>query len=87
MTKSEQLIEKPDFFDPKLAELATFRQRGNIYQNHLRQIRIFLWISLFVFSALFYWIGEKNRYVHIKDNIVLDTKTGAFLNSSYYQIK
>jgi hypothetical protein len=67
---------RPRFFDPDMAEVASFHQRSKIYESHLKQVRIILWAALIVFSILFYWFGENGRYVHAKDFLILDTKTG-----------
>ncbi len=63
-------------FDPVLAELSTHHRRNEIYQKHLKDLRLFLWVALIIFSILFYWYGETNRYTHAKDYFILDTKTG-----------
>lgn len=67
---------RPRFFDPDMAEVASFQERSKIYESHLKKVRVILWVALFVFSILFYWFGENGRYVHAKDLLVLDTKTG-----------
>lgn len=67
---------RPRFFDPDMAEVASFHHRSKIYESHLKQVRIFLWAALIVFSILFFWFSENGRYSHEKDWYILDTKTG-----------
>lgn len=69
-------LKRPRFFDPDMAEVASFHHRSKIYESHLKQVRIFLWVALIVFAGLFYWYGETNRYQHVKNLIILDSKTG-----------
>lgn len=75
----EENLADPDrirTFDPVMAEIATHHHRNTIYQNHLKDLRTFFWVALIVLSILFYWYGETNRYSHVKDYYILDTKTG-----------
>lgn len=72
----DEHLNKPRFFDPDMAELASFHHRSKIYESHLKQVRILLWVALIVFAGLFYWYGETNRYQHAKNLTVLDSKTG-----------
>lgn len=67
---------RPRFFDPDMAEVASFHERSKIYESHLKKVRVILWVALIVFSILFYWFGENGRYTHAKDHYILDTKTG-----------
>ncbi|MDR7130333.1 hypothetical protein J2X69_002683 [Algoriphagus sp. 4150] len=80
MNESNIHSNRPRFFDPDMAEVASFHHRSKIYESHLKQVRTFLWIALAVFSVLFYWYGEANRYTHAKDLMILDTKTGWIYN-------
>lgn len=72
---------RPRFFDPDMAEVASFHHRSKIYESHLKQVRIFLWVALIIFSVLFFWYGESGRYTHVKDYFFLDTKTGKLYDS------
>lgn len=75
----DQNLNDPDrirTFDPVMAELATHHRRNEIYQKHLKDMRLFFWAALIILSILFYWYGETNRYTIAKDYFILDTKTG-----------
>jgi hypothetical protein len=84
--KNKQMENKIDpdrirAFDPVLAELSTLHHRNEIYGKHLKEIRKFLWLALIVLSVLIYWNGERDRYRHVENFILLDTKTGIVYDS------
>lgn len=69
------------FFDPELAELATFRHRSEIYMTHLKKLRKMIWIGTIIFLAIFWQLSQNGRYQALPNAdghaLVLDTRTGA----------
>lgn len=56
--------------------MSNLKEAEQVQKEHLRKLRIFLWVALLVISGLLFWWSEKGRYVHAHDNLILDTKTG-----------
>lgn len=84
MENEEIHHDKPRFFDPELAELATFRQRSEIYKAHLQRLRKMIWIGLTIFLVICWQFSRNGRYQALPNAeghaIILDTRNGAAFN-------
>jgi hypothetical protein len=56
-------------------------EKLTIYKAHLKKMRTFWWVALTIFSLLFYWYGENDRYKYTGE-LVLDSKTGKIYHYS-----
>lgn len=81
MEEDQNQLKEISFFDPELAELATFRQRSEIYQTHLRKLRKMMWIALSIFFVICWQFSQNGRYQTFPNAeghaLIIDTRNGS----------
>lgn len=77
----EKMIDpekNPRFFDPEMAELASFHHRTKTYESHLKKIRIILVIGLSIIIFLLWQFSTNGRFRPITSDgqLIVDSRTG-----------